>query len=340
MQHRHFAEQIIWRLPVYSADPVVQLSSDGRDGCRDSRPATRKLISVLIGIELVETTTSDLGTTIDQTQISNLPVNGRIPAMLMQLAPGSTPAEWGAGNGEDSSTASTTAPGGGGGGAYTDTNGLPFASNLYLVDGVTDVELENGYMSLQIPFDFISEMRLVTSDPSAEYGTFGAQVSNITTKTGTNKFHGQVYEYNRNTDFDAADYFSKVNPPFHYNQFGGEVDGPIIRNKLFFSADLQWLKLATGTSGRTSLPTAAPRSGDLSGFDSGGAGPITNAMACEYSANANLAGTALAGTGVPCTASSNITVAGTYDTIPTADIVPIAGATSGYIAQRRTHRSS
>lgn len=293
--------------------------------------AVNEQVTVNGASPLVETTTSDLGTTISQTQIQNLPVNGRIPAMLMQLAPGSTPAGWGAGNGEDSSTASTTAPGGDGGGAYTDTNGFPFAGNLYLVDGVTDVELENGYMGLQIPFDFISEMRLVTSDPTAEYGTFGAQVSNITTKSGTNKFHGQVYEYNRNTDFDASDYFSKVNPPFHYNQFGGEADGPILKNRLFFAADLQWLKLATGTSGRTSLPTAAARSGDLSGFDSNGAGPITNAMACEYSANANFAGTARAGTGVPCTASAAVTVPGTYDTVPAADIVPIAGATSGYL---------
>src|SRR6202044_1303621 len=209
---------------------------------------------------------------------NNLPVNGRIPAMLMQLAPGSTPTAWGAGNGEDSSTASTTAPGGGGGGAYTATNGFPFESNLYLVDGVTDVELENGYMGLQIPFDFVGEMRLVTSDPTAEYGTFGAQVSNITTKSGTNRFHGQVFEYNRNTDFDASDYFSHVNPPFHYNQFGGGVDGQIIKDKLFFAADLQWLRLAEGTSGITSLPTATARSGDLSAFDSGGKGPITNAL--------------------------------------------------------------
>lgn len=275
---------------------------------------------------LVETTTSDLGTTIDQTQINNLPVNGRIPAMLMQLAPGSTPTAWGAGNGEDSATASTTAPGGGGGGAYTATNGFPFESNLYLVDGVSDVELENGYMGLQIPFDFVGEMRLVTSDPSAEYGAFGAQVSNITTKSGTNRFHGQVFEYNRNTDFDASDYFSKVNPPFHYNQFGVEVDGPIIRDKLFFAADLQWLRLAEGTSAITSLPTAAARSGDLSAFDSGGKGPITNAMACYYSASAN----GLAGA-TPCTASAAIAGSGTYDTIPAADIVPIAGATSGYM---------
>ena len=270
---------------------------------------------------LVETTTSDLGTTIDQTQISNLPINGRSPQMAMQLAPGSTPAAWGAGNGEDSSTAATTAPGGGGGGAYTSTNGFPFQSNLYLVDGVTDVELENGYMGLQIPFDFVSEMKLETLDPTAEYGTFGGQVSNLTTKSGTNQFHGQVFEYNRNRDFNHADYFSKLNAPFHYNQFGGEVDGPILKNKLFFSADLQWLKLATGSSGIVSLPTAAARAGNLSAFDSNGKGPITNPHACSLIAAAN-------GAAAPadCTASAAIAGSGTADTVPAADISPIAEA--------------
>ncbi len=270
---------------------------------------------------LVETTTSDLGTSIDQTQISNLPINGRSPQMAMQLAPGSTPAAWGAGNGEDSSTAATTAPGGGGGGAYTSTNGFPFQSNLYLVDGVTDVELENGYMGLQIPFDFINEMKLETLDPTAEYGTFGGQVSNLTTKNGTNQFHGQLFEVNRNTDFNAPDYFSKLNPPFHYNQFGGEIDGPIIKNKLFFAADLQWLKLATGTSGIVSLPTAAARAGDLSAFNSNGKGPITNPHACYLIAAANGA-TAPA----DCTASAAIAGSGTADTVPKADISPIASA--------------
>jgi hypothetical protein len=283
--------------------------------------AVNEQVTVTGATPLVETTTSDLGTTIDQTQISNLPINGRSPQMLMQLAPGSTPTAWGAGNGEDSSTAATTAPGGGGGGAYTATNGFPFESNLYLVDGVSDFELENGYMGLQIPFDFIGEMKLETSDPTAEYGTFGAQVSNITTKSGTNRFHGQVFEYNRNTDFNETDYFSKVNPPFHYNMFGGEVDGPIIKDKLFFTADLQWLKLATGSSSLQSSPTAAARGGDLSAFDKNGAGPITNAMACYLSAKAN-------GAANPqlCTASSAVTVSGTYDTVPASDISPIAAA--------------
>ncbi len=268
---------------------------------------------------LVESTSSDLGETIDQTQISSLPVNGRLSQLLMQIAPGTTPAAWGAGNIEDPAGSGSTQPGGGGGGDYTSANGFPFQGNLYLVDGVTNVELENAYMTISIPFDFIAEMKLETSDPSAEYGTFGGMVSNETTKTGTNAFHGQLFEYNRNTDFNEPDYFSKINPPFHANQFGGEVDGPIIKNKLFFSGDLQWLKLAQGSSGETSLPTAAARSGNLSAFDSGGEGPITNPMACYYSAKAN----GLANP-VPCTASAAIAGSGTADTVPASDMVPIA----------------
>ena len=311
---------------LISAHNQVQVEKTTRVDLAMTPGAVNAEVKVMGTTPLVETTTSDIGTTIDQTQIENLPVNGRIPALLMQLAPGSTPTAWGAGNGEDSSTASTTAPGGGGGGAYTATNGFPFESNLYLVDGVTDVELMNAYMGLQIPFDFIGEMKLETSAPTAEYGSYGAQVSNITTKSGTNKFHGQVFEYNRNTVFNAADYFSKVNPPFHQNQFGFEVDGPIIKEKLFFAADVQWLKQATGSSGTASLPTAAARSGDLSGFVSNGKGPITNAMACYYSAKANGVANPL-----PCTASAAVTVPGTYDTVPASDIVPIAGAGSGYL---------
>jgi Carboxypeptidase regulatory-like domain len=305
---------------------VVLVEQSTRVDITLSPGAVNQEVTVEGSTPLVESTTSDLGETIDQTQISNLPVNGRLVALVMQLAPGTTPAAWGAGNPEDASGAASTAPGGAGGGDYTSANGFPFQGNLYLVDGVSDVELMNAYMGLQIPFDFVGEMKLETSDPTAEYGTFGGMVSNITTKSGGNRFHGQVFEYNRNNDFNEADYFSKINPPFHSNQFGGEVDGPIIRNKLFFSADLQWLKIAEGSSGITSVPTAAARSGNLSGFDVNGAGPITNAMACYLSAQANgLPNPA------PCTASSAVTVEGTYDTIPASDIEPIAGSTSGFL---------
>lgn len=298
---------------------IVQVESATRVDLTMQTGEANVEVTVTGATPLVQTTTSDLGLTITPTAMKNLPINGRIPMLMMQLAPGATPAAWGSGNPEDASGAASLEPGGGGGGDYTAVNGFPFEGNLYLVDGVEDYELENAYAGLQIPFDFVQEMKLETSNPSAQYGTFGGMVSNITTVSGTNRFHGQLFEFNRNTDFDAADYFSKIAAPYHSNQFGGEVGGPILKNKLFFAADLQWLRTAGGSSGIKSVPTAAARRGDLSGFDSGGAGPITNPLACEYSAAAN--GIA---NPVPCTASSHITVGGTYDTVPAKDIVPIA----------------
>lgn len=267
---------------------------------------------------LVETTTSDLGETIDSAQINNLPVNGRLFETLMQIAPGTTPAAWGD-QIENPAASGSMASGGAGNGDMTSVNGFPFEANLYLVDGVSDVELENAYIAIAIPFSDIAEMKMETSNPTAEYGSFGGMVVNMTTKTGTNRFHGQLFEYGRNTDFNAADRFSHVNPPVHLNQFGGEFEGPIIRDKLFFSGDFQELLEHESSSGIWSVPTAAARAGDLSGFDSNGAGPLTNATACQISAAANgLTGAA------PCTASASVTVPGTYDTIPAADIVPIA----------------
>ncbi len=267
---------------------------------------------------LVETTTSDLGQTIDATQINALPVNGRLFETLMQIAPGTTPAAWGD-QIENPAASGSMSSGGAGNGDMTSVNGFPFQANLYLVDGVSDMELENAYIAIAIPFAELAEMKMETSNPTAEYGTFGGMVVNMSTKTGTNKFHGQAFEYNRNTDFNAADRFSRVNPPVHMNQFGGELDGPIIKDKLFFSGDYQGLLEHESSSGIWSVPTAAARAGDLSAFDINGAGPITNAAACQISAAAN----GLAGA-VPCTASAAVTVGGTYDTVPVADIVPIA----------------
>jgi hypothetical protein len=271
----------------------------------------------------VESTTSDLGYTVTEQQINTLPLSGRMFESLMQLAPGSMASAWGD-FWENPAGGGSVAPGGAGGGMYVQVNGFPFEANLYLVDGVLDQELMNGFININIPFDEISELKMEISDPTAQYGTYGASVVNMTTKTGTNTFHGNLFEYNRNTDFNASDHFSRINPPFHSNQFGGEADGPIIKNRLFFSGDLQWLKEHTSTSGVWSLPTQPMRSGDLSAFDTTNSGitsgPITNPMACYYSAQAN---------GLPnpqpCTASSAISLgSGTADTVPASDIVPIA----------------
>jgi hypothetical protein len=204
----------------------------------------------------------------------------------------------------------------------TSVNGFPFQGNLYLVDGVNDVEPQNAYINIAIPFADIAEMKMETSNPSAEYGTFGGAVVNLTTKTGTNQFHGQLFEYNRNTDYNSSDHFSHLNPPFHVNQFGGEFEGPIIRDRLFFSGDFQELLEHASSSGIWSVPTAAMRTGDLSAFDATSSGPpITNPAACTMIAAANGAANPQ-----PCTASGEAAGTGKYDTIPAGDISAITAA--------------
>ncbi|MGC9198176.1 MAG: carboxypeptidase regulatory-like domain-containing protein [Acidobacteriaceae bacterium] len=308
---------------VVSAHNLIQVEQTTRRDLTLPLGSITAVVTVTGATPEVESTTSDLGYVITQQQINSLPMSGRMFESLMQLAPGSMPSAWGD-FWENPAGGGSVQPGAAGAGMYTEVNGFPFEDNLYLVDGVSDQELMNGFININIPFAEISEMKMETSDPTAQYGTFGASVVNIATKSGTNKFHGSLFDYNRNTDFNASDYFTRINPPFHSNQFGGEIDGPIIKNRLFFSGDLQWLKEAESTSGVWSLPTAAMRSGDLSAFDSTvngvTSGPITNPMACYYSALAN---------GVadpqPCTASAAITPgSGTADTIPASDIVPIA----------------
>jgi hypothetical protein len=121
-----------------------------------------------------------LGTVIDAQQINNLPVNGRLFQTLMFLAPGTTPAAWGD-QIENPAAAGSTAPGGGGGGTYSSVNGFPFQGNLYLVDSVLNVEPQNAYITIAIPFENIAEMKMETNNPTAEYGTFGGAVVNLTT---------------------------------------------------------------------------------------------------------------------------------------------------------------
>ncbi|HTD56880.1 MAG TPA: hypothetical protein VK670_15935, partial [Silvibacterium sp.] len=140
-------------------------------------------------------------------------MNGRLFQTLMFLAPGTTPAAWGD-QIENPAASGSPAVGGGGGGTYASVNGFPFQGNLYLVDGVLNVEPQNAYINIATPFADIAEKKMETSVPTAEYGIVGGAVVNLTTRSGTNRFHGQLFEYLRNTNLNAHDYFSDLNPPY------------------------------------------------------------------------------------------------------------------------------
>jgi hypothetical protein len=296
--------------------------------------SVRETVEVSTAPPVVESSESDIGTVIDSKQVNDLPINGRLSQMLIFLLPGTTPQAWGDQD-ENPAASGSTVGGGGGNGTYASVNGFFFAGNNFMVDGVHNNEPQNDYLVINTPFTDIQELRIDTSNPNAEFGTFGGAVYNLTTKSGTNQFHGQAFEYVRSETFNAQGpaYFVATKPPSHLNQFGGAFGGPIIKNKLFFFGDFQYLTEHEGSTYDLNVPTAAERTGDLSGMvNAAGAGPITNANACATLAEANAAAAAVTGATpppgpfTPCTASSAVTVTGTYDTVPAGDISPIAAA--------------
>jgi len=300
-----------------SSGNVVNVGKTTRVDFKLSTGAQTETVEVSGLPPVVESTTSDIGAVIDNKQINNLPVNGRIFQTLVFLLPGTTPQAWGDQD-ENPAASGSTLTGGPGNGTYASVNGFFFAGNNFMVDGVHDNEPANDYLVINIPFAGIQEMTVETSNPTAEYGTFGGAVINLSTKSGSNTFHGQGFDYIRSDSFNAKDSFALVKAPYHANQFGAAIGGPIIKDKLFFFGDFQYLTQHSGQTYTLNVPTSAMRTGDLSGLVSGGAGPITNASACQILATANGL------PGVPCTASSAVTVPGTFDTVPAADINPIS----------------
>jgi outer membrane receptor protein involved in Fe transport len=303
-----------------SSDNTVNVETTTRVDFTLSAGSTSETVEVVAQTPLVESTTSDIGSVIETRQINELPENGRLFQMMVFLAPGTIPQAWGDQD-ENPAASGSTAGGGPGNGTYASVNGFFFAGTYFMVDGIHDNEPANDYININVPFTDIQEMKVDTSNPTAEYGTFGGAVVNVTTKSGTNEFHGQAFEYVRNEDLNSKDAFALVKAPYHANQFGGAVGGPIKKDKLFFFADVQYLTQHAGQTYTLNVPTAAERTGNLSSLVKNGAGPITNANACEVLAAAN---------GVanpqPCTASAAVTVPGTYDTVPASDISPISAA--------------
>src|ERR1700691_5923518 len=174
----------------------------------------------------VNTEDSKLSTTVDSTQISNLPLNGRNVYDLMQLAPGAVNV-----TGVDME-----------GGHNTVVNGVRENFNGFLINGESNKDISGGTNNTPIQ-DTVAEFQQLTLNMSAQYGSSAGSINNLVTKSGTNGLHGSVWEYVRNSMFDANDYFlnqvGEARPPLHFNQFGFTVGGPIVKDKLFFFGSYQ-----------------------------------------------------------------------------------------------------
>lgn len=220
--------------------------------------ATNDVVSVTAETTMIDTRESQLGETVDQKRIEDLPLNGRNAYSLVQLVPGVTNY-----SGESAIGDST--------GASFSVNGIRTALNSYYLDGVFDTAIYRDGGNLIPNPDALHEFRLLTSNFDAEFGRAPGGVVNLITRSGTNQFHGLLYDYLRNNVLNAKSYFNNAVTPLKQNQFGGNIGGPIIKDKLFFFFSYEGLRIsspATVSSASLITPTAAQATGDLSSLPS------------------------------------------------------------------------
>lgn len=206
-------------------------------------------------IETLNTTSGELARVIDSKQVDNLALNGRNYTQLLTLVPGAVVT-----NPDIFSVTTSLASG------NQTINGNRSDTNNLTVDGAyNQVAGSNGSLMNNVGPDFISEVKIDTSNASAEYGRTSGPTFNIVTKSGTNAFHGGAFEFHRNSYLDATNYIARKKTQLIYNDFGFFLGGPILRDKLFFFVGEEWKRLRQQASARTfTVPTTAMLNGDFS----------------------------------------------------------------------------
>jgi Carboxypeptidase regulatory-like domain/TonB-dependent Receptor Plug Domain len=200
---------------------------------------------------LIQTASSSVQTSVAQQQMQELPLNGRNALQLTVLTPGTALTSVGTESGQQDNTGLTV-------------NGLRATQNNFQLDGAIYTNRFFDSVPILPNPDALQEFTIQSSNYGAEYGGAGALVQ-LSTRSGTNQFHGSAYEFLRNTVLDARNYFQQTAPPFKLNQFGGTVGGPIVKNRTFFffaAEDLQQRSSPNPIS--ITVPTAAELNGDFS----------------------------------------------------------------------------
>jgi hypothetical protein len=213
----------------------------------------------------VETTSTQMGEVISGRQITAVPLNGRSFTDLLSLQPGVAPATTISSTTVQDVGATVLSPSGTLNPGTISVNGQREFANAFIVNGSNAEEDVNSGTAIVPNLDSIAEFRIITNNFDAEYGEFSGGQINIITKSGNNKFHGSAFEFLRNTNLDARNYFSPTRGAFRQNQYGGTFDGPIHKDKLFFFGDYQGTRQTQGVdTGAISVPSGADRTGDLS----------------------------------------------------------------------------
>ena len=232
-----------------------------------------QVITVTSETQAIETASSNVAQSVTQEQMQDLPLNGRNPLQLTTLTAGTVLTTSGTESGQEDNTGLSV-------------NGLRATQNTYTLDGTVYVNRFFDSVPTMPNPDALQEFTIQASNYSADHAGAGALVQ-LSTRSGTSSLHGSAWEFIRNTDLNARNYFwptTKPNPPFKLNQFGGTVGGPVFKSRkafFFFSAeDLQQRSAPTPIS--IDVPTAAELTGDFSAFTALGTAIYNPATGCAY----------------------------------------------------------
>jgi len=200
-------------------------------------------VTVTADAPMLRAVTASLGNVVEHEQVVQLPLNGRAFIMLAALAPGVA------------LPPNTQLP---------RINGGRPRTNEYLFDGISVLQPEPGQVAFFPVIDAIQEFKVESNSLAAEFGRFNGGVINLTTKSGTNTFHGNGFEFFRNQSLNARNFFQSTNPvkpDYKRNQFGGILGGPVLANRTFFFADYQGQRQSIARTVISTVPTALQRQG-------------------------------------------------------------------------------
>jgi hypothetical protein len=283
---------------VTQQNVVVQVQQTTRVDLPLSVGEQTETITVSSQAPLLQPETSSLGQVVETRNANELPLNGRNIFNLVEVAP------------------SVVLQGGAGG---TATGQNPFAWGNFQIGGafanqsaeyLDGQPLNIGYINLPVLIptqDSIGEFKVQTNNLGAEWGRLAGGVLNLSTKSGSNAFHGEAYEYIRNKVLNANQWFANngglARPPFTQNQFGGNIGGRVIRDKSFFFFQYEGFRLRQGQTFTTTVPTAAERTGDVSALVPVSAVPGNQILdPCAGAATCNTySGVPFAGNVIPAT---------------------------------------
>src|SRR5581483_6460712 len=206
-----------------------------------------------------QTETGEIGGVVEHQTVVQLPLNGRNFIQLVALQPGGVPTGKLQGGGLSFITSVF-------GGNYS-VHGAPSEGTSYLLDGIDMRDGVDTRVGFQMTVDAIQEFKFQATNYSAAFGRASGGQINIVSRSGSNNFHGAVWEFLRNDKLDARNFFDSTRPPYRQNQFGAAGGGAIVKDKLFFFTSYEGFRSRKGITRAASVPTPAQRGGNFAGFN-------------------------------------------------------------------------